>query len=83
VEYLAVRPCVFNEFLRAIGETQLEKALLNCKIPEALHKKTMNLFNRFTLMGGMPEVVADYAENKNFIGLNSIYESLLAGLKRY
>ena len=77
VEYLAVRPCVFNEFLSATGETQLEKALLACKIPEALHTKTMNLFNTFTLIGGMPEVVADYAENKNFLGLNAIYESLL------
>ena len=81
VEYLAVRPCVFNEFLRAIGETQLEKALFNCKIPEALHKKTMNLFNTFTLIGGMPEVIADYAENKNFLGLNSIYESLLTSYR--
>ena len=81
VEYLAVRPCVFNEFLRAIGETQLEKALNNCKIPEALHIKTMNLFNRFTLIGGMPEVVADYAENKNFLGLNSIYEGLLTSYR--
>ncbi len=77
VEYLAVRPCVFNEFLRAISETQLEKALLDRRIPEALHTKTMNLFKTFTLIGGMPEVVADYAENKNFVGLKSIYESLL------
>ena len=81
VEYLAVRPCVFNEFLRAIGETQLEKALLTCKIPEALHRKTMDLFNKFTLIGGMPEVVADYAENKNFLGLNTIYESLLTSYR--
>jgi predicted AAA+ superfamily ATPase len=81
VEYLSVRPCVFNEFLRAIGEIQLEKALLNCKIPEALHKKTINLFNTFTLIGGMPEVVADYAENKNFVGLNNIYESLLTSYR--
>jgi predicted AAA+ superfamily ATPase len=81
VEYLAVRPCVFNEFLRALGEMQLEKALLECKIPAALHSKTMNLFNKFTLIGGMPEVVADYAENKNFIGLNNIYESLLTSYR--
>jgi len=81
VEYLAVRPCVFNEFLRAIGETQLEKALLARKIPEAMHTKTMNLFNTFTLIGGMPEVVADYAENKNFVGLNSIYEGLLTSYR--
>ena len=81
VEYLAVRPCVFNEFLRAIDETQLEKALFNRRIPEALHAKTMNLFNTFTLIGGMPEVVADYAINKNFIGLNNIYDSLLTGYR--
>ena len=81
VEYMAVRPCVFNEFLRAIGEIQLEKALLACKIPDALHTKTMNLFNTFTLIGGMPEIVADYAANKNFVGLNSIYESLLTSYR--
>ena len=81
VEYLAIRPCVFNEFLRAIGETQLEKALLNRRIPAALHGKTMNLFNTFTLIGGMPEVIADYAANKNFVGLNSIYESLLTSYR--
>jgi predicted AAA+ superfamily ATPase len=81
VEYLAVRPCVFSEFLRAVGETQLEKALLNQKIPEALHAKTMNLFNTFTLIGGMPEIVADYAANKNFVGLNKIYESLLTSYR--
>jgi len=41
----------------------------------------MNLFNTFTLIGGMPEVVADYAEQKNFVGLNSIYESLLTSYR--
>ena len=81
VEYLAVRPCVFNEFLRAIGEVSLEKALLARKIPEALHVKTMNLFNTFTLIGGMPEIVANYAVNKDYVGLNSIYESLLTGYR--
>ena len=81
VEYLAVRPCFFNEFLRAIGETQLEKALLAQKVPESLHKKTMQLFNTFTLIGGMPEIVADYAKNKNFLGLNTIYESLLTSYR--
>jgi len=81
VEYLAVRPCVFNEFLQAIGEIQLVKALLDCRIPKALHGKTMNLFNTFTLIGGMPEVVADYAANKNFVGLNGIYESFLTSYR--
>ncbi|MDR1882918.1 MAG: AAA family ATPase [Prevotella sp.] len=81
VEYLAVRPCTFNEFLRATGEKILEKALLDRRIPEALHDRTMNLFNTFALIGGMPEIVADYAENKDFVRLNSIYESLLTGYR--
>jgi predicted AAA+ superfamily ATPase len=81
VEYLAVRPCVFSEFLQATGETLLEKALTDIRIPEALHGKAMNLFNTFTLIGGMPEVVADYAENRDFVGLNRIYESLLTSYR--
>ena len=81
VEYMAVRPCTFNEFLRAVGETLLEKALLECKIPEALHTRTMNLFNTFTLIGGMPEVVSNYAEKKDYVSLNKIYESILTGYR--
>jgi predicted AAA+ superfamily ATPase len=81
VEYMALRPCVFNEFLRAIGEKQLEKALLECKIPEALHGKTMQFFNTFTLIGGMPEIVACYADNKDFVSLGEIYENLLASYR--
>jgi predicted AAA+ superfamily ATPase len=81
VEYLAIRPCAFNEFLRAIGESHLEKALFDCKIPEALHTRAMNFFNTFTLIGGMPEVIADYVANKNYIGLNRIYETILTGYR--
>jgi predicted AAA+ superfamily ATPase len=81
VEYMALRPCTFNEFLRAVGEKQLEKALLKQAIPEALHGKTMQIFNTFTLIGGMPEIVADYAENKDFVSLGEIYENLLASYR--
>jgi uncharacterized protein len=81
VEYLPLRPCTFNEFLRAIGESSLEKALTQQLLPEALHDKAMRLFNTFTLIGGMPEVVAHYAANKDFVALNYIYESLLTSYR--
>ncbi len=81
VEYMAVRPCSFDEFLGAIGETQLSKALRSNEIPETLHSKTMDLFNTYTLIGGMPEVVAHYAKYKDFVALNDIYETLLYGYK--
>jgi predicted AAA+ superfamily ATPase len=81
VEYMSVRPCTFSEFLGAMGETELEKALKQTAIPEPIHAKTMDLFNTYTLIGGMPEVVAHYAEHRDLVTINDIYESLLAGYK--
>jgi hypothetical protein len=81
VEYMAVRPCSFDEFLGALGETELCKALLDGSIPEVIHTKTMDLFNTYTLIGGMPEVVAHYAKHKDFVAIEDIYETLLEGYR--
>jgi uncharacterized protein len=81
VEYIALRPCSFAEFLDALGEKALKQALEAASIPAALHPKTMRLFNEFVLVGGMPEAVASYAANKDIVALNAIYESLLTGYR--
>lgn len=81
VEYMAVRPCNFNEFLGAIGETAFQKAQESVSIPSSVHGKMMNLFNAFTLIGGMPEVVNDYAKNRDIVSLKRIYETLLVGYR--
>jgi len=79
VEYLAVHPCSFNEFLGAMGNTELQKAQLAGEIPESVHQLTINLFNQYALVGGMPEAVANYAENKDILSLGKIYNALLSG----
>ena len=81
VEYMAIYPCTFNEFLGAMGEIELQKALAAGTIPQAIHSKTMALFNTYTLIGGMPEVVNHYTKHKDLVALNDIYESLLTGYK--
>jgi len=81
VEYLAIRPCSFCEFLVAMGETELEKAVKQHSIPKAIHSKTMSLFNTFTFIGGMPEIVAHFAENRDFVSLNEIYDTLLTSYR--
>lgn len=81
VEYLAIRPFSFNEFLLAMGETELEKAICKRTIPEALHTKAMNLFNTYTLIGGMPEIVSDYVDHRDLVSLNDTYDSLLTGYR--
>ena len=81
VEYMAIRPCTFIEFLGALGENILADAIMTVALPAVLHTKAMNYFNTYTLIGGMPEVVAQYAENKDIIALNDIYETLLQGYR--
>jgi predicted AAA+ superfamily ATPase len=81
VEYLAVHPCSFNEFLGAMGNTELQKVQQSGEIPESLHQFTINLFNQYALIGGMPEVVAEYAQNKDILSLGRIYNSLLSGYR--
>ena len=81
VEYLALRPCSFSEFLGAIGENQIKDKLLSVELPEAIHNRVMKLFNEFVLVGGMPEVVAWYAEKRDIVALRKIYDTLLSGYR--
>ncbi len=81
VEYMAIRPCTFNEFLGAIGEHSLQEAQRNITLPAALHDKMLRLFNTYTLTGGMPEVVQSYAESQDIVTLSHLYESLLTGYR--
>ena len=81
VEYMALRPCSFNEFLGALGETELQKVQLAGQIPDGIHNKAMNLFNQYTLVGGMPEAVAHYAKHHDIIALQNNYETLLTSYR--
>jgi len=81
VEYMAVRPCSFDEFLSAMDEKELRKALIETRIPENVHLKTISLFHTFTLIGGMPEVVGNFAKTKDLVSLNDIYNTLLQGYR--
>ena len=43
------------------------------------HDTLLSHFNRYTLVGGMPEVLADYARHGDIVRLAPIYRSLLDG----
>jgi uncharacterized protein len=79
VDYMALRPCSFLEFLGALGEEALGEAIEQVSLPAGLHSKPMQLFNAYTMVGGMPEAVVNFAENKDLVALGDIYESLLTG----
>jgi len=77
VEYLALHPCSFLEYLGAIGENRFAEPILNGVLPAAFHGSVMQLFKTFSLVGGMPEAVARYAETKDIVGLKRVYNQLI------
>jgi predicted AAA+ superfamily ATPase len=85
VEYCYMHPVTFYEFLEALGDGQSVDYIkaMDCSaaIPEEIHALLLKKFYEYIIVGGMPEAVAEYAENRSFIDLNSIYESLLTGFK--
>lgn len=81
VQYMLMRPCCFLEFLGATGKMELKAVIENCALPEGLNDFTMQFFNKFTLVGGMPEVVARYALNEDVIALNEVYNDLITSYR--
>ncbi|MDR1180445.1 MAG: AAA family ATPase [Bacteroidales bacterium] len=81
VEYRALHPCSFTEFLRATGESRFVEPILEGTLPMAFHNELSQLFTTFSLIGGMPEVVAQYAENKDIVSLQNIYNQLINAYK--
>lgn len=81
VEYMALHPCCFIEFLQAIGEGRFVDWILEARLPEAFHQQLMLLFNSYALIGGMPEIVARYAANRDVVSLSDTYNQLLNAYK--
>lgn len=77
VEYLALRPCTFWEYLNAIGQEPLAEMVREMAVPTLCHDLLLSHFNRYALVGGMPEVLADYARHEDVTRLAPIYRSLL------
>ena len=67
----------FQEFLNATGEDQVIKLLNEIPIPSYAHSILLELFHTYTLLGGMPEIIAQYAKHKNISALTQTYDSIL------
>jgi predicted AAA+ superfamily ATPase len=81
VQYMSLHPCSFAEFLTAVGESRFSAFLYNGELPVAFHDQLSALFNNYSLIGGMPEVVARYAADRDFTILDDVYNSLLNSYK--
>ena len=76
VEFLYLFPFNFIEYLEAIKHDAVLEQLNNIPIKPVAHTILLQLFNQYTIIGGMPEVVADYIQGGSVANLATIYESI-------
>lgn len=81
-EQIEMFPLDFEEFLWAFGDETTVPLLQECfkkqmPLGQALHRKTMNLFREYMLVGGMPQSVIAYRENKDFSASDRIKRRIL------
>ena len=77
VEYLILRPFSFEEYLMARQEKSALNIYNTIPFKEYGHQKLLDLFLEYSLIGGMPEVVKNYIENKDLVAVGRIFESLI------
>ncbi len=71
IHSLYMYPMSFDEFLEAMEERQLIKLKSKAGVTKALdgafHRKLIDYLKIFYIIGGMPEVVKEYADSKNIL----------------
>jgi len=82
-EELKMFPMDFEEFLLALGDDTTVPLLRRCfdqkkPLGQALHRKVMNDFRQYLLVGGMPQAVMEYVMHKDFARADKIKKQILA-----
>jgi len=85
IRSMFVYPLSFNEYLSGIGEELLlnakKKATQEKPLADPLHQKLLQHLKRFLITGGMPEVVASYAKDKDIRRCGQVLDDLITSLK--
>ena len=80
VSFLDVHPMSFSEFVRAVDNPFRLKALEagDWKLLDAMREDFTTLLRKYLFVGGMPEAVADFAENGDYAGVRMAQDEILA-----
>ncbi len=82
VQYLAIHPCSFREFLGALDKQNLLRITdQKPELTEPFHSELMHLFNLYSIVGGMPEAVQQYASTGDIVATADVYETLIQAYK--
>lgn len=81
-EHLEMFPMDFEEFLWAMGDEATIPLIRNCfetqtPLGQTLHRKIMNDFRQYVLVGGMPQSVLAYQNGKDFAAADEAKRRIL------
>lgn len=75
-------PMDFEEFLWATGDEQMMPFIRDCyekKRPLGpLHRKVMDQFRHYMIVGGMPQAVLEYVETRDFMKVDMVKRNILS-----
>jgi predicted AAA+ superfamily ATPase len=81
IEYFHLGPLSFEDFLIALGETSLVKWMrtlsIEDSIPLPIHQRAIELVKQFWLIGGMPDIVANFSEYRDFQEIDNLKQNIL------
>lgn len=81
VDYLELAPLSFREFLLALGEKHLVEMITFPSVDQELlasfHDRLIDYIKAYCYVGGMPEVVASYAEQRSWNEVRRIQNNIL------
>ena len=81
-ESINMYPMDYEEFLWALGDEVTTPLLLECFIKkkplgDAVHRKQMQQFRLYMLVGGMPQAVEAYSNTNNFSKIDKVKRNIL------
>lgn len=81
-DHINLYPMDFEEFLWAAGNETMMALIQNCfenKKPmgQALHRKAMDLFRQYLIVGGMPQAVEEYISSHDFDRVDQVKRRIL------
>jgi len=84
VEFLDLYPMSYGEFMRAMGKEQYVTLLQdgNFEVATTFKQEYIDMLKYYYYVGGMPEVVLNFVENKDFNEARKIQEQILTAYEQ-
>ena len=86
VDFLTLYPMSLIEYLMAFDEGLMAKKLSDTSkiepLPDILHKKLLDHLKMYLYLGGMPEVLQDYLDNRDIASARKIQNDILQAYER-